>query len=275
MSPTTARFMAHVRKAFEAAHLRRDLVILLGIEPESPETEYGWIEPGQSIQGHKQLHRVRRFWEKPSSDLAAVLQLRGCLWNSFVMVASARALLDTIATATPALYEAFAPIMPFIGTDDEPTLIENLYALLGEINFSDRVLALVPERLAVLEGTRHEMERSGGAQARFRIRPNGRRAAPVGRTMLTLSIHRSSAMTRAAEPASAEPAEPNRCPGDICGSLAAGTVQVNEKNNCARCLEARQARYRVYTDVIDMAVCPACAEEARSLGISVEQLDQV
>jgi len=40
-------------------------------------------------------------------------------------------------------------------------------------------------------------------------------------------------------------------------------------------LEARQARYRVYTDLIDMAVCPVCAEAARSLGISVEQLDQV
>ena len=145
-----SRFMAHVRKAFEAAHRRRDLVILLGIEPESPETEYGWIEPGQSIHGHQQLHRVGRFWEKPSSDLAAVLQLRGCLWNSFVMVGSAQALLNTIATATPVLYEAFAPVMPLIGTDEEPALIENLYAFPGEINFSDRVLALVPERLAVL-----------------------------------------------------------------------------------------------------------------------------
>ena len=270
-----ARFMAHIRQAFEAARLSRDLVILLGVEPESPETEYGWIEPAQSIQGHKQLRRVRRFWEKPSSDLAAVLQLRGCLWNSFVMVASARAFLDTIATATPALYKAFAPIMPFIGTDDEPTLIENLYAPEGEINFSDRVLALVPERLAVLRVRGVRWSDLGEPKRALAIRTNGGRATPVGRKMLTLSIHQNSAMTRAAEPASAEPAEPNRCPGDICGSLAAGTVQVNEKNNCTRCLEATQARYRVYTDVIDMAVCPACAEEARSLGISVEQLDQV
>ena len=145
------QFMAHIRMAFEAAHLRRDLVILLGVEAENPETEYGWIEPGQSIQGHKQLHRVRRFWEKPSSDLAAVLQLRGCLWNSFVMVASARALLDTIATATPALYDSFVLIKPFMGTDAERPLIKNLYALLGDINFSDRVLATAPERLAVLK----------------------------------------------------------------------------------------------------------------------------
>ena len=49
---------------------------------------------------------------------------------------------------------------------------------------------------------------------------------------------------------------------------------VSEKNNCPGCLEVAEARYRVYTDVIDMAVCPACAEEARRLGISVEQLDK-
>jgi hypothetical protein len=51
--------------------------------------------------------------------------------------------------------------------------------------------------------------------------------------------------------------------------------QVSEKNSCPRCLKVAEARYRVYTDVIDMAVCHACAGEARRLGISVEQLDQV
>jgi mannose-1-phosphate guanylyltransferase/mannose-6-phosphate isomerase len=126
-------------------------MILLGVEPERPEVEYGWIEPAQAIQEHRQLHRVRRFWEKPSSGFAAVLQLRGCLWNSFVMIASVQALIDIVASATPALYNAFASAMPFFGTDEEPRRMKKLYALLGEINFSDRVLALVPERLTVLK----------------------------------------------------------------------------------------------------------------------------
>ena len=43
--------------------------------------------------------------------------------------------------------------MPLFGTDDEPTMMKKLYALRGETNFSDRVLALVPERLAVLKVT--------------------------------------------------------------------------------------------------------------------------
>ena len=145
------KFMSHIRRAFEAGRERPNLVILLGVEPERPEVAYGWIEPAGSIQPHRKLHRVRRFWEKPSSGLAAVLQLRGCLWNSFVMIASVQALIDIIASATPALYNAFASAMPFFGTDEEPRRMKKLYALLGEINFSDRVLALVPERLTVLK----------------------------------------------------------------------------------------------------------------------------
>jgi mannose-1-phosphate guanylyltransferase len=145
------KFMAHIRSAFETAHVGQDRVILLGVEPETPETEYGWIEPAESIQEHRRLRRVRRFWEKPCSGLAAILQLRGCLWNSFVMIGSAHALIDIIASATPALYNTFASAMPWFGTDDEPTMMKKLYALLGETNFSDRVLALVPERLAVLK----------------------------------------------------------------------------------------------------------------------------
>ena len=109
--------MTHIRSAFDTARSRQDVVILLGIEPESPETEYGWIEPAELIPGHRQV-RVRRFWEKPGSSLAAVLQLRGHLWNSFVMVASAQAFLDVFAMATPALHRAFNSISSLFGTDE-------------------------------------------------------------------------------------------------------------------------------------------------------------
>ena len=42
---------------------------------------------------------------------------------------------------------------------------------------------------------------------------------------------------------------------------------------CQRCLLGKEAKYRVYTDIIDMKVCTACADEARKLGIAVEPLD--
>ena len=42
---------------------------------------------------------------------------------------------------------------------------------------------------------------------------------------------------------------------------------------CQRCLLGKEAKYRVYTDIIDLKVCEACADEARKLGIAVEVLD--
>jgi hypothetical protein len=42
---------------------------------------------------------------------------------------------------------------------------------------------------------------------------------------------------------------------------------------CQRCLLGKEAKYRVYTDLIDMKVCETCADEARRLGIAVEPLD--
>jgi len=43
---------------------------------------------------------------------------------------------------------------------------------------------------------------------------------------------------------------------------------------CERCIEGRKARYRVYSDVMDMKVCPSCAAEAQSLRLTIEVLPQ-
>jgi len=147
------RFMSHIRVALDATRRRPDLIILLGLDPESPEVEYGWIEPAEVIPGHARVRRVRRFWEKPDRRLAQVLQLRGCLWNSFVMVASARALLEIIESAIPELYRSLARVTPHLGTGGESKEINRIYAPMEETNFSHQVLALRPERLAVVKVT--------------------------------------------------------------------------------------------------------------------------
>ena len=41
---------------------------------------------------------------------------------------------------------------------------------------------------------------------------------------------------------------------------------------CQRCCRREEATYHVRSDIIDMKVCAACAEEARRLGLAVEVL---
>lgn len=145
-------FMAHVESAFDIAEARPDLVILLGITPDGPEEEYGWIEPASPIltKNPDALSRVHRFWEKPNHVLACELQGRGCLWNSFVMVGRVSAFLGIVRRAAPDLYNAFAVSWTALGTPGEEAEIHQLYHQIPETNFSSEVLAKSPEELAVL-----------------------------------------------------------------------------------------------------------------------------
>jgi hypothetical protein len=42
---------------------------------------------------------------------------------------------------------------------------------------------------------------------------------------------------------------------------------------CERCWRGEEAKFRVHTDIIDIRVCAACADEARELGIAVDVLN--
>lgn len=145
-------FMCHVESAFAVAGSRDDVVILLGIKPDGPEGDYGWIETlsGGGTNSPNALGRVRRFWEKPTPDVARALMGRGSLWNSFVMVGRTTAFLEIIRRASPKLFDRFARVAPYLNTSREEGLMGELYSGLQESSFSQEVLAARPEDLAVL-----------------------------------------------------------------------------------------------------------------------------
>ena len=69
------------------------------------------------------------------------------------MVVSVQALLDIIESAIPELYRSFACLSPLFGSRGETRAISKLYERIEEVNFSHHVLALRPERLAVVKVT--------------------------------------------------------------------------------------------------------------------------
>jgi mannose-1-phosphate guanylyltransferase len=150
-------FMRQVSTALRAVDLSPQLIVLLGIAPDGPETEYGWIEPGAHVattqSAFGQIRQIRRFWEKPSSGVARNLYDRGYLWNSFVLIANAPVLMSLIARALPELYPALTRIRPFLGTARENEVLRTSYRDLPTVDFSGRVLAQFPAELAVLPVT--------------------------------------------------------------------------------------------------------------------------
>jgi mannose-1-phosphate guanylyltransferase len=147
-----AGFMAHVGAGFAATEARPDLIVLLGMEAAGPEVQYGWIEAGDRLLDGPEcpVYRVRRFWEKPSLALAETLFERGCLWNTFVLVAGVPALLALIRQAVPDLYDAFMIAWLGRSTFGEREAIRSLYARLPSTNFSEDVLGTKAANLAVL-----------------------------------------------------------------------------------------------------------------------------
>jgi len=145
-------FMSHVDAAYDAAQSRPETVTLLGITPEGPEVEYGWIEPQESILSDlpRSITRVRRFWEKPAVNVATSLMEHGCLWNSFVMVGRVDSLLKMTQRALSELYGSFADVVHTFGTRAEQDAVRKLYSKITESNFSHDVLATRPNDLAVM-----------------------------------------------------------------------------------------------------------------------------
>jgi mannose-1-phosphate guanylyltransferase len=146
------RFMTHVDAAFGAVETHPGAVVLLGIEPDGPEVQYGWIEVGRPLVDcpvHP-VYRVRRFWEKPTSALAETLFRQGCLWNSFVLVARIPALLALIRATTAELFRAFVTAWPRRPDGQGASRMRALYGRLPPTNFSHDVLERSPARLAVL-----------------------------------------------------------------------------------------------------------------------------
>ena len=145
-------FMVRVECALEAVDTRPDVVVLLGIAPDRPEVEYGWIEPAELIRGRWAwpIYRVRRFWEKPSRPIAERLEAARCLWNCFVVVARPSMLEQLIRRATPELHEAFATLRARLDTLWEENAARAVYGRLPSTDLSRHVFQASAERLAVL-----------------------------------------------------------------------------------------------------------------------------
>jgi len=147
-----AALTQYVDLAYRAVARQPDLIILLGVIPTGPQVDYGWIEPGEPVLDapSSALFRVRRFWEKPTLGLAKDLLMRGCLWNSFVLVGAVRVLLRLIRSTVPELYRSFGAIAAAIATPEESRVVKETYERIPSVDFSGEVLHANPRALTVL-----------------------------------------------------------------------------------------------------------------------------
>ena len=144
-------FSTAVDQMFAHVELYGQHILLLGLAPESEEVGYGWIEPGARLHhiSRGSVFKVRSFWEKPSRSTARDLMMRGCLWNTFVMVGRVSAFLEMIRRSLPDLLASFESTLAGTKPGEEASALNELFSSIPDSNFSDEVLSVRPTDLAV------------------------------------------------------------------------------------------------------------------------------
>ena len=92
---------------------------------------------------------VRRFWEKPSPEIARHVMRAGGLWNSFIMVGRVRAFLEMMRRSIPDLIASFESMWAAVQPGMEAAALDELLSSVPASDFSHEVLAVCPSDLAV------------------------------------------------------------------------------------------------------------------------------
>jgi mannose-1-phosphate guanylyltransferase len=129
-------------QALERVDRNADHPVLLGLQPEEPDTDLGYVLPGDPdpFGGNA----VARFIEKPGYSVAREIIEAGGLWNTFIMVASAQTLLDLYLPRYAPLVMEMQISLAKGQTAGSPTgswpALLSLYDRLPELDFSRDLL---------------------------------------------------------------------------------------------------------------------------------------
>ncbi len=109
-------------KAFKTAEkLAENYFVTFGIKPTRPHTGYGYIKPGEKLEGG---YKVAEFKEKPDLETAKKYVEEGYYWNSGMFMFDTELFIEEVKRLTPEIYNAF----------EEAKSIEEAYELVPDIS---------------------------------------------------------------------------------------------------------------------------------------------
>jgi len=139
-----------LKAAFEVAE--NGYLVTLGIAPTHASTAYGYIQQGESLNGHYKYptYKVRSFIEKPDEQTAQRLLRTGDhSWNSGMFVWRADSILGEIDRQMPALGNALKKISSAWETDSQSGVLEENWKDL-EVKTVDYGIMENAEHVAIL-----------------------------------------------------------------------------------------------------------------------------
>lgn len=148
-------FIRAIQKGLKHA-FDNDILITLGIQPNRPETGYGYIQ--YHINNDNDFKKVKTFTEKPELDLAKkFLESGEFVWNAGIFIWNVASINKAFQEFLPDIAESFESITSAYYTDKEKKAIQrayshfkiisidygvmekadNVYVILGDFGWSD------------------------------------------------------------------------------------------------------------------------------------------
>jgi mannose-1-phosphate guanylyltransferase len=137
--------LAQSVRALAAHHADPHCVGIVGIPPDRPDPELGYILPAAGNDG--KFQSVQRFVEKPDVAEACRLIAAGALWNSFIFAAEASLLLRMMRLRIP---ESVARLEQAVVSPTACSRLVEAYRDLPSIDFSRTLMQHSAEALRVI-----------------------------------------------------------------------------------------------------------------------------
>jgi len=141
-----------IQLAQKLASEKEKYTILVGINPNYPETGYGYIKMKKAfkeIDDHESFY-VDRFVEKPDLKTAKTYLKRWeYLWNPALFTWSTKNLLNLYKIHLPNIYRRLRRIQKSIGTKQEKTVISEEYSKMDKISIDYGILEKTKKLLVI------------------------------------------------------------------------------------------------------------------------------
>lgn len=120
-----------------------DRIVLVGVLPDHPETEYGWIVRGRQLlrRDGVKAFEVASFCEKPNEEIARRLVARGAMWNTFISVGPVETYRSLARQHLPRQTALLDDYARHFGTPGEVGALAAAYDAMPPANFSRDLLA--------------------------------------------------------------------------------------------------------------------------------------
>ena len=135
-----ALFRESAARALDVAR-RHDVLVTVGMAPSRPDPGYGYIVPGESLEGD--ARRVERFIEKPPVARAKELIAAGALWNSGMFAWTAARFFEETSAVAPEL----APWLHKLASGDIESFFKEVTPVAVDVSHFER-----SERVACVPG---------------------------------------------------------------------------------------------------------------------------